>query len=190
MVSNEDAKVVCALFYDRDDGVVFGRLICSTILNAFTQEYSAEFTQMAKNRKDFYGFQKKISSIIRLSPRSILQKLEALPMVKRSVLVNDREVIHTPRYDVDQLAILANLNAFVELCTGIMNSVNDSAQHVEINTSCGHTLLLWRVVDKTLLVLIAEQKAARTAFIPQVAEALELIEQVCLLHASLEQMTR
>jgi hypothetical protein len=37
IVTNDVAKIVCALFHDRDDGPAFGRLICSEILNAFTQ---------------------------------------------------------------------------------------------------------------------------------------------------------
>ena len=37
IVANEDAKIVCALFYDREDGALFGRLICGEILKAFTQ---------------------------------------------------------------------------------------------------------------------------------------------------------
>ena len=119
MVANEDAKVVCALFYDRDDGVLFGRLICSEILTAFTQEYSYDVTQFGKNLKDFYGFQKKIGSIVRFSSKSVILKLESHKAIKRVLLMNEREIIHTPSDDIDQLSILANLTAFIELCSGI-----------------------------------------------------------------------
>jgi hypothetical protein len=120
MVANDDAKVVCALFYDRDHGVLFGRLLCSEILNAFTQEYSMDVTQFGKNLKDFYGFQKKIGNIVRFSPKSIITKLETHKhAIKRVLLINEREIIHTPNDDLDQLSILANLNAFMDLCNGI-----------------------------------------------------------------------
>lgn len=119
MVANDDAKVVCALFYDRDDGVLFGRLICSEILTAFTQEYSYDVTQFGKNLKDFYGFQKKIPSIVRFSSKSVILKLESHKAIKRVLLMNEREIIHTPNDDIDQLSILANLTAFMELCSGI-----------------------------------------------------------------------
>lgn len=119
MVANDDAKVVCALFYDRDDGVTFGRLICSEILNAFTQEYSYDATQFGKNLKDFYGFQKKISHIVRFSSKSVILKLESHKAIKRVLLMNEREIIHTPNDDIDQLSILANLTAFTELCSSI-----------------------------------------------------------------------
>ncbi len=123
MVANEDAKVVCALFYDRDDGVLFGRLICGEILTAFTQEYSYDVTQFGKNLKDFYGFQKKISSIVRFSSKSVILKLESQKAIKRVLLMNEREIIHTPNDDIDQLSILANLTAFIELCSGISEYV-------------------------------------------------------------------
>lgn len=119
MVANDDAKVVCALFYDRDDGVTFGRLICSEILNAFTQEYSYDATQFGKNLKDFYGFTKKIGHIVRFSSKSVILKLESHKAIKRVLLMNEREIIHTPNDDIDQLSILANLTAFTELCSSI-----------------------------------------------------------------------
>lgn len=122
MVSNDDAKIVCALFYDREDGIMFGKLICSEILNGFTQEYSSDFTQYGRNLKDFYGFQKKIASIIRSSPKSIILKLEAQAGIKRALLITDREIIHTPHNKLDQLSILANLNAFTDLSNGISES--------------------------------------------------------------------
>lgn len=122
MVANEDAKVVCALFYDRDDGVLFGRLICSEILNAFTQDYSYDITQYGKNLKDFYGFQKKISHIVRFSTKTIITKLESCRGIKQVLFMNEREIIHKPDEEVDQLSILANLSAFMELCNSISKS--------------------------------------------------------------------
>jgi hypothetical protein len=119
MVANDDAKVVCALFYDRDDGVLFGRLICTEILNAFTQEYSYDITQYGKNLKDFYGFQKKIGHIVRFSTKSVITKLESHRGIIQVLFMNEREIIHRPDDEVDQLSILANLSAFMELCSGI-----------------------------------------------------------------------
>lgn len=119
MVANEDAKIFCALFYDREDGFAFGRLICSEILNAFTQEYSSEFTQFGRNLKDFYGFQKKIITIVRFSPKSVLMKLSTQVGIKRVFLINDRDVIDTPGSKVDQLSVLANVNALADLCNGM-----------------------------------------------------------------------
>ena len=119
MIANEDAKVVCALFYDREDGVQFGRLICSEIVTAFTQDYSYDITQFGKNLKDFYGFQKKIPHIVRFSTKTVIDRLESVKGIKKVLLMNEREIIHTASDEMDQLSILANLTAFMDLCSGI-----------------------------------------------------------------------
>jgi hypothetical protein len=120
VMANDDVKVVCVLFYDRDDGVHFGRLICSELLNAFTQEYSCgDLTQFGMNLKDFHGFDKKISHIVRFSTKSVITKLESYKGIKQVLFMNEREIIHRPDDEIDQLSILANLTAFTELCSGI-----------------------------------------------------------------------
>lgn len=117
IITNESAKIFCALFYDREDGLIFGRLLCSEILNAFTQEYSADFTQFGRNLKDFYGFHKKIPNIIRLSVRPIIQQLAAShDSVRKVVLVSDKEVVDMSATKVDQLSVLANLSSLIEVC--------------------------------------------------------------------------
>ena len=119
IVTDDVAKIFCALFYDREDGVIFGRLICSEILSAFTQEYSSDLTQFGRNLKDFHGFHKKINNIIRLSAKPILMRLEGQVGIKKAILINDREIIDVSNNRIDQLSILANLNAITELCTDI-----------------------------------------------------------------------
>lgn len=119
IVTNDTAKIFCALCHDREDGVVFGRLICSEILNSFTQEYSSDLTQFGRNLKDFKVFHKKLTNIIRLSAKPILLMLESQAGIKKVILINEKEVIDTPSNKVDQLGILANLNAMVDLCSSI-----------------------------------------------------------------------
>jgi hypothetical protein len=226
MVANDDAKVVCALFYDRDDGVLFGRLICTEILNAFTQEYSYDITQYGKNLKDFYGFQKKIGHIVRFSTKSVITKLESHRGIIQVLFMNEREIIHRPDDEVDQLSILANLSAFMELCSGIsklpvcvltvctaprvvptvntatathnnaalavasVNSINDTAQHVALESSCQHTVHMWRIQEHSVLVVAVDNKVDQEEYLPHIDEALELIEQVCILYSYLEQSAR
>jgi hypothetical protein len=120
IITNEGAKIFCALFYDKDDGIIFGRLLCNEILNAFTQEYSSDFTQFGRNLKDFYGFHKKIPNIIRLSVKPIIQQLAISDeSICKAVLVNDREIIDISGVRVDQLSVLANLSSLLELCSDI-----------------------------------------------------------------------
>lgn len=120
IITNEPAKIFCALFYDREDGLEFGRLLCGEILDAFTQEYSAEFTQFGRNLKDFYGFHKKIPNIIKLSVKPIIQQLaQCHESVEKVVLVSDKELVDMSGTRVDQLSVLANLNSLIDLCTNL-----------------------------------------------------------------------
>jgi hypothetical protein len=75
IVVNTGAKVFCALFHDRDDGRAFGRLICSELLYAFTQEFSSDLSKdfHGRNLKDFHGFNYKIADIIRNSVKPVLK---------------------------------------------------------------------------------------------------------------------
>ena len=75
IVVNNGAKVFCALFHDRDDGRAFGRLICSEILYAFTQEFSSDLSKdfHGRNLKDFHGFNYKIADVIRNSVKPVLK---------------------------------------------------------------------------------------------------------------------
>ena len=127
IVVNEGAKIFCALFYDREDGVVFGRLLCSEILQAFNQEYSTDFTQFGRNLKDFYGFQKKIPNIVRMAVKPVLQQLAmAHECIRKVVLVSDREIIDITINRVDSLSMLANLNALTDLCVDTSKSISNN----------------------------------------------------------------
>ena len=45
MITDDESKLICAVFMDRDDGVLFGKLITNEILNSFIQEYSSDVTK-------------------------------------------------------------------------------------------------------------------------------------------------
>ena len=69
-----------------------------------------------RNLKDFKAFEKKFLNIIRLSAKPIILKLEGSIGIKKVLLVNEREIIDTPSSKVNQLSLLGNLNALIDLC--------------------------------------------------------------------------
>jgi hypothetical protein len=149
IVTNDTAKIFCVLFYDREDGVIFGRLICSEILKAFTQEYSSDLTQFGRNLKDFHGFHRKINNVVRLSAKPILLRLEAQVGIRKVLLINNRVVIDTPNSRIDQLSALANISYLVGLCDDISKSIY---LHTYIHTYI-HTLLKERYVFIYFLIV-------------------------------------
>ena len=63
-----------------------------------------------------------------------------------------------------------------------VGSINDSAQHVSLETACGHTMLLWRIQELSVLVVVVDSAAERSGYFPQIEEALEIIEQGKILY--------
>eukprot|EP01038_Epipyxis_sp_PR26KG_P016142 gene16142-21939_t len=187
IVSDSVANIFCALIHDREDGVVFGRLICSEILNAFTQEFSSDLTQFGRNLKDFKSFEKKLINIIRLSTKPIISKLESSIGIKKVLFVNDREIIDTPSTKIDQLEVLANLNELVELSNSTMDFVYDTFQHITIDINHDFKLLLWKIQEKSVLIVVVDKKVSSDDYFSNIEEALEIIEQVCVLHRNLTQ---
>jgi predicted regulator of Ras-like GTPase activity (Roadblock/LC7/MglB family) len=175
-VTNEIAKIFCALFYDREVGVVFGRLICTEILKAITQEYSSDLNQLGRNLKDFHGFHKKINNTVRLSAKPVILKLESQVGIRKALLINDHEIIETPTTKIDQLSVLANLNAIIDLSNEIMSTTEDSFQHMSVDTSDSR-ILMWNVQDKSTMIVVVDSAVDKALYTNSIEEALELIEQ-------------
>mmetsp|Transcript_32140 Transcript_32140/g.46334 ORF Transcript_32140/g.46334 Transcript_32140/m.46334 type:complete len:266 (-) Transcript_32140:1564-2361(-) len=189
IVTNDVAKIFCALFYDREDGVIFGRLVCSEILNAFTQEYSSDLTQFGRNLKDFHGFHRKINNVVKLSAKPILLRLEGQVGIRKVLLINNGEIIDTPNSRVDQLGLLSSLSFITELCNDILASVDDSFHQMTLKSSDDNIIYLWKVHETSVLVVIADKSVGRELFVPHIEEALEIIEQVCILYSNLQQVS-
>lgn len=113
MMTNEAKNISCALFYDRSDGKLFGRLICSEILSAFIQDYSTEIPQFGPNLRDFKGFHKKMSTVIYYSIRPVISKLESTKGIYRALVMKGTEMIDSQKRDIDDTvdcgSILAHL---------------------------------------------------------------------------------
>jgi hypothetical protein len=122
IVINETAKIFCALFYDKDDGKLFGKLICSEILNAFIQDYSSDFTRLGRNLNDYKGFQKKMENIIYYSVRPVISLLESKPGITKALIVRDKEIIDSQKEEINEFAILANIPSLIEMADEISKS--------------------------------------------------------------------
>lgn len=62
-------------------------------------------------------------------------------------------------------------------CRLIVNSINDTAQHVALETACQHTVHMWRIQEHSVLVVAVDNKVKQEDYLPHIDEALELIEQ-------------
>ena len=162
------AKVFCALFHDKEDSSDFGKLLASQILagravsnsyqsltvsfTAFVEEYSGDLNSMGHNLKDFHDFHFKISEVIRHSVRPILAKLQQHRGIQLALLVNDDSTTHATA-EVDQLAVLANLQALLSVTTDMMASVEDAPVHIWMEVPCSLMLCVSTVLVRRRIVV-------------------------------------
>jgi len=66
--------------------------------------------------------------------------------------------------------------------------VNDTVQHVEYDTEDGNKVLMWKMVEKSTFIVIVDKRADIDEYFHVIEEALELIEQICILSMNLEAM--
>ncbi len=118
IITNEASKISCALFYDREDGKLFGRLVCSEILNAFIQDYASEIPHFGPNLKDFKGFHKRMSLVIYYAVRPVLHKLESMRGILHAIVIKDVDIIDTRKLDLedqlDPIAVLSKIPLLIE----------------------------------------------------------------------------
>jgi hypothetical protein len=124
IVTNETNNLFCALFYDRADGKLFGKLICSEILGAFIQNYASDpqFAQTGRNLKDFIGFQRKIQHVAYYAIRPVMSLLESMHGIYKAIVLRDLEVIDSQRDEVNEFVILANLPKMLQIAEELRTS--------------------------------------------------------------------
>jgi hypothetical protein len=115
IITHDTTKVICAVFYDKIEGKLFGRLVCSEILNAFVRDYPTETLQQGPNLNNFKGFYQRIPTIVYYSVRPIICKLENTTGILRALVVKDLEVIVTQQDELDSYRLLAHLPTLVEM---------------------------------------------------------------------------
>lgn len=195
IVVNTGAKVFCALFHDRDDGRAFGRLICSELLYAFTQEFSSDLSKdfHGRNLKDFHCFNHKIADVIRNSVKPVLKHLQSQKGVLKALLVTEEGTVAASSLqdeDIDQLGVLANLQALTGFCTDVMTHVEDECNHFLLDSSNHTRLMVWRIQERSLLIIAVKKSVDFHKYRNAVEESLDTIEQVCLLMANLHLVSR
>jgi len=182
IVHNESVKMFCALIYDVQDGKLFGKLLCSEILNAFIQDYSPDGTQFGRNLKDFQGFNKKLQNVIYYSVRPVITSLESKLGIKKSLLVREMEVVDSQKNDINEFGILSNIPALVDVVNEMMLYGNGSMQSICIDGDDMDRVHVWKIQESIYFICVVDTRVPSTEYQPFIEESLEMIEQVSLLH--------
>lgn len=64
-------------------------------------------------------------------------------------------------------------------------AVNDRFYHISMDTKNQYRTMLWKITDKYVLLVLVDKAVQSVAYSQHIDEALELVEQVCILHANL-----
>ena len=188
VVTNDVAKVNCALFYDLDDGPEFGKLIATEILLAFSDTYSASLDGLARDLNQFQEFQYTISSVIRNSVRPVLDKLQNERGIQAAVLVTD-QATYTKK-EIDQIGVQANLGALVGAATDVLTAgdLEDAPTQIYIDAGGAKTrLVVWKLqgVGATLVVRVSKAAKMQDGVRAAIDTALTMLRKVCALSQSL-----
>lgn len=142
------------------------------MLSCFVEEYQEDMGALVgRNLKDFQGFHHRIADVIQNSIKPVLvggersfQEImkstnhshillvQAQRGVQKALLVTEDTIV-SPSSDVDQLGILANLQAFLGFSTDIMGFVEEEGSSVVLDGPASR-ILLYRIQTSSLNTLI------------------------------------
>ena len=55
--------------------------------------------------------------------------------------------------------------------------MNDSFNQISIDTIDDHLILMWKIQDKSVLIVIVDKSVSRDVYFSHIEDALEIIEQ-------------
>jgi len=186
MVTNKNARVTCALFYDIEDGQEFGQLLAQEILHAFVQTYSSpnEEKISATGADDFSGFNMKISETIRNSIKPVLDNLAQQRGIQLALLISGDSIAHST-HDVDKIGILANIQALLSVGSDIMTAKNDAPQRIILKDDRS-TVVLIRI-ESTSLVVVVKNSIKHELYDADIDAASKLLQKVLLMSSNLNE---
>ena len=163
------------------------------------QEYSGDLrTASGHNLKDFTAFNARIPEaretkaaisfvrracgettrapqVIRNSVRPVLAKLQANRGVIKALLVTEDSIMQSTG-DVDQLAILSNLQSTLNFANLTLAQNLDQCEHISIDSSDSR-ILMWRI-ERCIFVVMVSRAVEHALYVGVLEEALVLLQQV------------
>ncbi|KAL0589871.1 hypothetical protein ABG067_002096 [Albugo candida] len=189
VVSNEAAKVFCAMFHDPSDGATFSSFIANEILEAFILEFAAELGNVGHNVRQFDRFHLRIVGIIRHSIQRLLKQLQQQRGILKAIFVADGSIIHATA-EVDQIGVLANLQVLVNASLDMMAAVNNTVNSVTIQSSRSTCTEVIHVVDDGTLIVVHRKSVSATKHTLAIQECVDMLRKVCGLLRHLHRTTR
>mmetsp|Transcript_21647 Transcript_21647/g.47184 ORF Transcript_21647/g.47184 Transcript_21647/m.47184 type:complete len:224 (+) Transcript_21647:444-1115(+) len=189
IVGNDTKTVYCVIFHDKNDGEAFGRLLATTILDAFVLKFQRDLTSSSGlNLNTFQDFQFQLSAVIRDTTRPVLENLKrnravvVALLVKEDSRVDDSSITYSTG-EVDQFGVLANLKPLISAATDIMSFAHDSSSTIWLESSPTRAsrLMVHKIVAGTYLVVQFSMRFDHSHYSDDVHRTSLLLEKVCAL---------
>eukprot|EP00124_Ichthyophonus_hoferi_P002380 Ihof_evm9s159 gene=Ihof_evmTU9s159 len=123
-IASSHNKVMCVLFHDKEDGQCFGKMVAVEIVRVFVDEFSFVLDGPISNTTQFLSFYTKIAAAIRATIRPILTEVSDIRGVKMSAVTLDNNLLYSTT-SIDQLSLVANLQAFIGYAVDLLGAFND-----------------------------------------------------------------
>lgn len=163
IVTNAKYKVSCALFYDSEDGEIFGKLIATEVVESFCAMFQNELERPkdqqlangADTREQFHTFHPVIGQAIRNSINPVLEHLASSKRAIETAFLVNRDTV-TPenaRAKIDPIAFIAQYQSLLEQSRQIMLLSGEIDQELVVNGN-EKVIYLKRIEGSVLVVVI------------------------------------
>jgi len=181
--SNPACKVICALFYDIEDGHEFGKLIASEILHSFVSTYANDGKIDPNEQDEFAAFNYKISETIRNAVKPVLDNLHQQRGITLALLTSGDAITHST-LDVDKIGVLANIQALLNVSGEIMNAKNDSLSRIVLKGDRTSVMLIR--IERTSLVVVCKNSVKQEIIDTEINKAVSLLHKVIVVASNLQ----
>jgi len=115
IVTDHENKFSCALFQDREDSSLLGRLRCSEILASFSDTYASTFHRnKGINLRDFSGFHDIIHIVLQDAVKPVIARLQSFKGILHAMLVTESGTLTCPSPHLDPFRLLTSLQVVIK----------------------------------------------------------------------------
>jgi hypothetical protein len=177
-------RLTCVVFHDSSDGAEFGRLMAQELLFSFTNSYSSELQDSKVNSPDLFSeFNGKIASIIRNSTRPVIDALADQKGISLVLLTTSDHIVHSTS-EVDNLAVLANHQALLNVATDLMAAQNDVP--LSLTLKARKTTLFVQRIERATLVVVYKNSVDIAALQKEIDKTAHLLRKVLVMASNLK----
>ncbi|GJD08124.1 hypothetical protein Gasu2_24310 [Galdieria sulphuraria] len=129
---SESTRIICAVFFDSEDGSHFGKLVSTELLLAFSQVYT-ENVENVNHLNNFGDFSSKLPDILVSCLGCVLNELKATSFIDNAVLYHGDNILANT-FSEDSYYFVRFCTELVTTANGLVSNCNDKIQNITLET--------------------------------------------------------